>query len=233
MGSVYEVLKPDVILFYFFVEPSGVWWDRAKSMVIPEQIPAVTDVYGKRVRHPAHQSDFVRLKKIVERGGIYHDLDVVTLRTYPDDWYRHEFVMAKEHKWSLCNAVMMSAINSTFGNIWLEKYRDFDDSTWNRFNVVLPKELSGKYPQHILVLPMSAFFIPAGERSAILLMHNNEPLWDWRLHPEQYSYHMWSQAVKRFAPDRANPNISSLFAMNSSFNLILRRFIDAEFLKQN
>jgi len=244
--SVRDVHKPDRMYFYYVVEPTGEWWERAKPMLILERIPPVTDIFGHRVRHPAHQSDFVRLQKLFERGGVYHDLDVVSLRPYPAQWYQQPYVMAAEYSFALCNAIMLAEANSTFGRAWIEKYRDFDDTSWNRFNTVVPKELSVQMPSAILVLPMVAFYRPAASRGAIDIMHGKTVQWNWHEHPQQYScapfnmccvslcltlapgahirFHMWSQAVKKYAPDHRNPNLTTVFAANTSaFCLLVAR----------
>jgi len=198
--SVRDVLKPDVMFFYYFVEPRGLWWERAKPMVVLERVAWFSDYHGHRVRHPAHRSDIIRLEKILERGGVYHDLDLITLRPYEASWYNKSFVMALESEFALCNAVIMAAPNSSFGTQWLNQYKtSFDDTYWNKFSVLLPKELAVKLPNEIHVLPTSAFYVPSLLEADLNLMHSDKVEWDWRAHPEQYACvaHRCSQGLTR------------------------------------
>lgn len=70
----------------------------------------------------AHHTDFIRLEKLLERGGIYADLDTIFVNKLPEHFFEKEFIMGEEkglivngeyHR-SLCNGWLMSAPGARF-----------------------------------------------------------------------------------------------------------------------
>lgn len=94
--SALQVQKSDAIYLYNHFEPEGFWWEEAKKLVTAEKIKEVNSVYGHGIPRVEHRADVVRLQELVERGGIYHDIDVISLRRYPDEWLESEFVMGRQ-----------------------------------------------------------------------------------------------------------------------------------------
>lgn len=93
--SAHDVLKPDKIMFHYYHLPVGDNFERAMPMLTLRQVPMVTKVFGRPVNHYAHRADVVRLQVLEEFGGIYLDLDLISLKSV-DHLLDKEFIMAQE-----------------------------------------------------------------------------------------------------------------------------------------
>jgi mannosyltransferase OCH1-like enzyme len=51
-------------------------------MVEPVLVTAPKEIFGKRLRSFAHQADVLRLEILMREGGVYLDLDTITLRSF-------------------------------------------------------------------------------------------------------------------------------------------------------
>ena len=92
------VLSPLALIFWYDSLPTGEWF--GESLRFAEQHSPSTrlllvrrrppdSIYGRRVGRGEHQTDVVRLDGMIHFGGIYHDLDVVILRSF-DPLRQHE-----------------------------------------------------------------------------------------------------------------------------------------------
>lgn len=93
--AAHEVLKPDKIMFHYHYMPVGEHFERIKHLLTLRQVPLVENIFGRPVSHYAHRADVVRLEALLEFGGIYLDLDLISLKPV-DHLLHHEFVMAQE-----------------------------------------------------------------------------------------------------------------------------------------
>lgn len=93
--SAHDVLKPDKILFHYHYMPVGDVFERARPMLTLRHVPLVTNIFGRPVSHFAHAADVVRLEALLEFGGIYLDLDLISLKPI-DHLLENTFVMAQE-----------------------------------------------------------------------------------------------------------------------------------------
>src|SRR5215468_8192085 len=84
LASCLEVNRPDAVYFYYHYEPWGRYWELIKDRLIlvpTEPVDFVRkfrydDRYMRRFRY-AHESDFVRLERLVALGGVYADIDTI------------------------------------------------------------------------------------------------------------------------------------------------------------
>jgi len=160
--------RPDETVIHYAIEPSGEWWPRLSKLpsVRFNRIDAPTEIYGNPLLCYAHQSDVVRLQVLQQYGGIYLDIDTLTLRDL-SPLREHEFVMAWQGTWGLCNAVMLSEPHSDFATRWMEEYRYFRGTGpgrayWDEHSVQLPAKLA-RLPDiesHVTILDDHAFFYP-------------------------------------------------------------------------
>lgn len=190
--SAYEINKPDAMYFYYKHEPSGKWWQKSKKFLNLIKIDPPKSIFGNRLYHYAHQADVLRIKVLLKHGGIYLDMDTVCLKPFKQ-LFDYKFVMAREEKSGLCNAVMLSRPNSEFLNIWYEHYRSFRSKGRDRdifsgeHSVYLPGVLAKENPHLIHVESGKSFFYP--------LHHSPEILWD-NLNADfskSFCIHLWEQ----------------------------------------
>lgn len=83
--SIRNVLKPTRILFWCDLIPEGTYYHQTRERV-PEIVLVVrdppTEIMGREIKVPEHQSDIVRLEAILEFGGTYVDLDVLAVKSF-------------------------------------------------------------------------------------------------------------------------------------------------------
>ena len=152
--SAVALNKPDAVYFHYEYEPSGEWWEKAKPLVQLKKMKAPESFMGKPLLHLAHKADIVRLLALKETGGIYLDLDTISVKPLTA-FLHNSFVIGQEREGSyipknlrqrikfifrkkfgliknspgdstgLCNAVLLSEKNSDFVNHWLAEYKSF------------------------------------------------------------------------------------------------------------
>jgi hypothetical protein len=117
--------QPEKIYFYYNFEPYGRYWELIKDKV--ELVKVNLDKFisefnysDKTIRQYtyAHHSDFIRLEKLIEHGGVYADIDTLFVDRIPEDLFMKKFVLGREddiicqstgeRRRSLCNAFIMS-----------------------------------------------------------------------------------------------------------------------------
>jgi hypothetical protein len=157
--------------------PYGTYWELIKRYLTLEKVDLVPLIskfpYGFRNRSCkkyiyAHHSDFIRLEKLIKRGGIYADIDTIFVKKFPDHLHSKPFVLGREDDIfveksrikiaSLCNALIMSQKDSEFAKIWLDAMEKEFDGTWSKHSTLLPYKLSKKYPDLIHIEPSRTFY---------------------------------------------------------------------------
>src|SRR5262249_44901279 len=175
LESCIRINNPERIFFYYHYEPHGRYWDLIKPKVtlikveLPE--PVLKFNYKDRLVNRykyAHHSDFIRLEKVVEAGGIYADMDTIFVNRIPDELYKKSFVLGMEQdvycarserlKHSLCNAFIMSERDSEFGRLWIAEMGKAFDGSWSNHSCLLPQRLSETHPHLIHVEPSKSFY---------------------------------------------------------------------------
>lgn len=213
------------VKYYYKYEPTGVYWEAAKRYVELVQINPPTEIYGRLLCHVAHQSDVVRLQRLLDEGGIYLDLDTITVRAF-DSLLDHEMVMGVQGRGDkidgLCNAVMLAAPGARFVRRWLETYTSFRskgrDRYWDEHSVQLPMKLARQHPEEITILDRGAFFHPSAEPSGILdLFVDNKSF------PAAYCHHLWEGLAWNLIKHLDERHV---LAVETTYNMMARRFID-------
>lgn len=202
LASCINVNRPDAVYFHYHHEPWGEWWERIKPGLILERIEPERTLaeyrYADASISPyryAHLADFARLRILLERGGIYADIDTLFLRPIPAHWRERQFILGQEKApqaavdgGSLCNAWIASAPGAEFGRLWLEGFHEAFDGTWSNHSTLLPFRLWQKHPALVCVEPESAFYALDWTSRGIenLFLHSAG------LPDEAYSLHLWN-----------------------------------------
>jgi hypothetical protein len=245
--SAVELNKPDAAYFHYEYEPEGEWWQKAKRLLILKKITAPDSFMERPLYHVAHKADVVRLQALNETGGIYLDLDTISVKPLTD-LLSNSFVIGKELKaeyvpknwrqqikyklgWikkeriastGLCNAILLSEKNSVFINSWLEEYKSFRsegrDKYWNEHSVLVPQKLAEKYPQHITQLSPYAFHYPLYNEAGLKSMFE-----EVNEFPKAYLHHLWES----FSWNKYMSKLTEESIRNeaTTYNLIARRFL--------
>jgi len=109
-------------------------------------------IFGNQLNHYAHKCDVIRLEKIIERGGIYLDIDTICIKSFSDLLDTNHFVIGAQGSYNdldkvygLCNAVMLSVPQSKFALKWYNSYKTFRstgrDENWDEHSVLMPLRL--------------------------------------------------------------------------------------------
>jgi SAM-dependent methyltransferase len=225
LRSAIERIKPERTYFYCQFEPSGPWWELSRELVTIVKIEAPQQIFGRSLRHVAHQSDVVRLQKLIEHGGIYLDADVFVHRSF-DDLLENSTILGQEGEggqYGMANAVILAEPDAPFLRRWLSEYRFFRsngrDEYWNEHSVQLPVRLAKAHPDEIRILSPKAFFWP---------LWTDEHL-EWLFQSDRpvpldgvYANHLWESNAWGFLRDLTPGQVR---AKETNFNHWARPFI--------
>jgi hypothetical protein len=195
LRSAVERIKPRDVYFYCEDEPTGPWWDLTRKLVDVQRIEAPREIFGNPLAHPAHQADVVRLEKLINRGGIYLDVDVLVHRSF-DELLANVTVLGKQvldgAEFGICNAVILSEAQAPFLEKWYSEYRFFrsrgQDQFWDEHSVQVPLRLFREFPQEVTALPHFAFFWPTFKAEDIRLIFGSTTEIDLS---RAYANHLW------------------------------------------
>jgi hypothetical protein len=244
------VNRPDAAFFYYEYEPNGEWWDRAKPLITPKQITAPREFMGKALHHVAHRADVVRLQVLQESGGIYMDLDTISVMPLTP-LLANRFVIGQEEKiiykpknlrqtvkykfWEamgayknrpvhtgLCNAVLLAEKNNDFTRQWLDAYRSFRAVGHDKY-----------WNEHSVQVPER---LAAENPGLVTQLHPRAfhyPLFnegglrsmfeEVEVFPGAYLHHLWeSFSWKKYL---SVLTVEKIKKEDSTYNLIARRFI--------
>ncbi|MEW6364178.1 MAG: glycosyltransferase [Acidobacteriota bacterium] len=247
--SCFQVNRPERILFYYQHEPYGRYWDLAKrrlTLVHVQPGPALAGFrYGWRHRgcrkyRYAHLSDFMRLEKLIEQGGVYADIDTIFVNPLPAALLREPFVLGREQpvrcqdtglvRPSLCNALIVSPREAEFGRRWLEEMPRAFNGSWSNHSTFLPQRLSEEIPHAIHIEPSRSFYPCMWTAEGIrTMLQGCDP--DTR---GIYSMHLWSHlwwSKRRRDLSEFHAGLLTeryIREVDTTYNLIARQFLPHE-----
>lgn len=216
--------NPEKIYFYSDKIPEGLYWDKISDFVEFVKTDPPESIFGNNLHHIAHKSDVLRLQILLEKGGIYTDMDIIFKKPFTH-LLKHDFVMGKQGKFrkmGLCNGVVMADKDSGFLKIWFEEFRNFrsmgKDKYWDEMSVKKPLELSVKHPDLIHVEPYDSFHYPLyyGFHLKKLFKKNLD-------FPNALCHHYWDGA----SYEKYLKNITEEYIKNvdTTFNAIARKYL--------
>lgn len=184
------VNRPDAIVFWHEHEPTGRWWRASRRHLTLRKIEAPREIFGRPLLHPAHRADVVRLRALLEHGGVYIDADVWSIRPFANIEHVGFFMGRQGQHYGLCNATMGGRPGSPFVARWLDAYQSFRsegrDQHWDEHSVRLPKRWAEAHPDEITVLPHTAFFHPLWGQLKRCFRTGYSPMLG-----QSYSVHLW------------------------------------------
>lgn len=211
------ISRPNKIFFYYNFEPKGVWWQKTRDLVTPIQIKTPEYFGNKKILKTAHKSDFLRMFVLHKHGGIYLDIDTITIRNYKNLLSKN-FIISQEvtergRNMGFSNAVMMSEPNGKFINIWLNNYEKyFNPQGWQEASTILPQIIYSKFndPEHITLLPPDCFVRPSFEKIENIFQEEME------IPKNLLVLHLWNQ----YSKDRFISNVKDFsWAIKNSHTL--------------
>jgi hypothetical protein len=245
--SAYDLNNPDKIYFHCCYEPNTIWFEKLKPFIHINKVSPPDEVFGNKLYHFAHQADIIRLRTLLEYGGIYLDMDTISVKSL-HPLRNYSFAIGKQYTATssplrkrikksikklnasylnrpirgLCNAVMLAEPNSFFVNKWYESYQTFRskgyDEFWDEHSVLMPLQLANEYPDAISMLPAESFHFPLYDNLGLKLLFEEE-----RIYPKAYIHHLWeSESWEKYL---SRLNIEDINIRNTTYNILARRFL--------
>lgn len=249
--SAVELNQPEAAFFHYQYEPEGHWWQKAKPLLTLNKITAPTEIFGNPLCHVAHQADIVRLRMLKETGGIYMDLDTISVKPF-SHLLHHSFVIGEELKvvaepknwrqrfkkkiWQragnkeqsntngLCNAILFSEKDSPFVNRWLETYRSFRSKGRDKY-----------WNEHSVTLPLKLAAEHPSELTRLGPYTFHYPLYhaqglkemfeETHVFPEALAHHLWESFA--WEPYMKHLDVASILAKDTTYHLLARKFLSA------
>ncbi|KAI7903192.1 uncharacterized protein BX663DRAFT_434026 [Cokeromyces recurvatus] len=208
-------------MFHYHYLPVGENFERARPMLTLNQVPLIDKVFDRPVTHYAHKADVIRLQVLEEIGGIYLDLDLISLKPL-DHLLDREFIMAQEGidgSVGLCNAMIMAKPHSRFIQRWYATYASFDNTNWNYHSVILPGKLAPFFPEEITVLNHTAFFWPLWDSHGLRTLYL-EKSYDFS---GNLGTHIWESAANKNLMKDINEQV--IMEIDNSLYCQLRPFL--------
>jgi uncharacterized protein (DUF1919 family) len=183
--SAYKVNNPEKVFFYYHYTITGKWWQQLLidiPCLVLEKISIPTHIGKKPILKTAHLADKVRMDILWERGGVYMDIDTISVKPYHnllfhevvlgtqlslrstktvDDNTGHVSYSSAPHIGGICNAVMFARPKTPFFKLWMDAYEDaFDPTKWEEASILLPYALALKNPSLLTLVDHTLFFSP-------------------------------------------------------------------------
>lgn len=179
--SASKVLKPEKIIFSYIFEPTGYYWSLTKNLVELRKYQNIRRKWGnKEILKYEHLADSLRLEILYEEGGIYLDIDTISVRPI-DDLLSYSGVLGTEksmiaEKTGICNAVMMFTPRHPFLKRWLELCPDvFESYGWNEASSKLPLKIfeeEFKHDETFMLTNSEFFFSPSWDETEKIFTGN-------------------------------------------------------------
>ena len=189
--SVYKNQNPEFINIYILNTPTSEYWD--KTLSIPNvniinlnTFNAFNELNDYKHLHFSHKSDYLRLKILQIYGGIYLDIDTITLKPYKIK--EHSLIIGSVSKNKLSNSIILSTKNNNFINEWINKY-DFNNKIWNYNSIELPYLIYTKIIKKGIFIDKSI--------SSTTWINVNDLLFNsgsFKLLNEQTAIHLWESS---------------------------------------
>lgn len=248
--SAVELNKPTAAYFHYQYEPTGEWWEKAKPLLTLNRIEAPGSIMGNELHHVAHKADVVRLRALKETGGIYMDLDTISVKPLTE-LLNHSFAIGQELKAAyvpknfrqrlkyklrksvglikdlstqstgLCNAVLLSEPNSDFVNRWLDEYKTFRSAGRDKY-----------WNEHSVLVPLKLAALYPESITKLSPYAFHYPLYDeaglksmfeeLTEFPEAYLHHLWESFSWKYM---STLTVEEIKTKHTTYNLIARRFL--------
>ncbi|WP_438383774.1 glycosyltransferase [Asaia sp. BMEF1] len=214
------------VLVWCLGERGGPYWEAIKEIAEIVTVPMPQRIFGNPVMHPAHRSDIVRMCVLLNYGGIYLDLDTITIQNMESICSPSRTVMAQElasttpraESESLGNAIMISPPGAEFMAKWWDAYRYFDSRFWAHSSTKMPYLLSKAQPDLVHVLRPEAFFVPSWDQVGLEALFERKS--DF---PEAFVFHLWESMAW---PILKEVDERAVFRRNDTYSTLCRDYLD-------
>lgn len=203
--TAYKQNNPTHIYLYCdTIQKNNIYWDMLKNIVTIVEIVPPSYHKGILLKSYHYKADIIRMEKLLEMGGIYMDLDVLSLKPLTN-FLDKNIVLGAETATdknsinitdfeSITNAVILSEPNNKFIKDWFSQIGDnLTEKPWAYHAVCLPKEILAQTEYDVTLEPKTSF-MPFCFRDDYIfsteMKHRREEL------HKSYTIHLWENIWK-------------------------------------
>ncbi len=167
--SAYKQNNPSKIYIYCDTyQKNNIYWELLKNIVTIVKINPPSFHKGIPLESYHYKADIIRMEKLLEKGGIYMDLDVLSLKPltcFLDNNIVLGAEMASDSETtdineftSITNAVILTESNNKFIKDWFSQIADnLTGKPWAYHAVCLPKNILLKKNYDVTLVPKKSF----------------------------------------------------------------------------
>ena len=218
--SALDLNKPEQAYLYYKFMPEGKWFDKIKDKLTLVQVDPPNQIYGNKIEHYAHKADVIRLQNLYRHGGIYMDLDTISVKPFTS-LLNNKCVLGEEKTkefTGLCNGVILAEKGSEFIKHWITSYETFNKDYWNQHSVRIPSKIASQHPDTIHIEPHTSFHYPTWEQDNLPLLFEEN-----KLFPKAYCHHVWESVT--WDKYLKALSIKAINEEDTSYNTIARNYI--------
>jgi mannosyltransferase OCH1-like enzyme len=231
--SALEVHQPDRVFLYYNKEPvNNKLWNEIKTRVELVKVDPPKEFGGVELKSYQYKADVLRLQKLIELGGAYMDIDVISLKSFDNFWSKScvlgiesapdHFSANLDNARSITNAVILAEPNHPFIVDWLTRTAEnLKDKPWAYHAVCLPLEILKEKSYDVHVEPQNSFmpfdfnegwlFGPVESKKNKLATSYTMHLWETIWHDKLNEYtvdkiksidNLFASICKKFLPEQ-------------------------------
>ena len=204
--SAYTLNKPDAIYLYCeYEQKDNVFWELLKDIITIVKIEPPTEYKGVLLDSYPYKADIIRMQKLIEMGGIYMDLDIISLKPLTC-FLDRDIVMGAEacdspdttdvrQFKSITNAVILTEPNNPFMKQWFDEMAyNINGKPWAYHAVYLPKLMLERENNYNVWLEPKKTFMPFCFRDNFIF--RSEMKHKRYLLNDSYTIHLWENIWK-------------------------------------
>ena len=152
--SSYLINKPNKIYIWYNHLPNGKWWDKTLKIKNTElkKIKVQKKFNNKEILDINHKKDFLKINILYNYGGIYLNLNTISLRSYRSI-LTDSTVMIRKNENEVYSNFIGSPLKSNFFKLWIQEYLEkFSSFETNKCSEKIPLELLMKHNSKLELL---------------------------------------------------------------------------------
>jgi len=191
--AAFWINQPKRLILWYYKVPLGENWDYItknitdfdnRVIMIYREPPH--EFYGVPLSKREHKADKMRMEALIILGGIYLDLDAVTLKSF-NPLRNYSFTIGRETGSGLCNGIMVSEANAPFLLMWHIAYVTFYANQWAQHSVILPNTLE-QYWRAYAHVEEDTMDRPNWTGGELPWIYGQHRVWNWK---KNYCVHLW------------------------------------------
>lgn len=225
--SAYNIQKPDnIIIHCTHVQKNNIFWELLKNIVTINHVDLNEYIDKYKFESYQYYADILRMEILIQQGGIYMDLDILSLQSYSIFLDQTTIGVEKmdendENVVSLSNAIILAKPYDPFIIEWYNQMLTcVDEKNWAYHAVVLPKLILEKNNYDVRVVNKKTF-IPFCYRDTFIF--ENKKIDKWVDLNESCTIHLWETL---WAGILNNIEIDYFYINKNIFTHFYKEYID-------